>query len=158
MPKFERKNRSKEAPGINTSSMPDIIFILLFFFMVATVLREVSLKVMNRLPQATEIEEIEDKSLVKYIYVGKPVAAYREVFGTDDRIQLNDRISSLSDIGLFITSERADLREDKRSFMKISLKVDRESKLGIVTDIKQELRKADALLLNYTAAPRAEIY
>ena len=158
MPKFERKNRSKEAPGINTSSMPDIIFILLFFFMVATVLREVSLKVLNRLPAATEIEDVEDKSLVKYIYVGKPVLAYRSIYGTDDRIQLNDAIASLNDIGLFITTERAKLREDKRSFMKISLKVDKESKLGIVTDVKQELRKADALLLNYTAAPRAEIY
>ena len=158
MPKFERKNRSKEAPGINTSSMPDIIFILLFFFMVATVLRDVSLKVLNRLPQATEIEDIEDKSLVKYIYVGKPVAAYRATRGTDDMIQLNDAFASLDDIGLFVTTERAKLREDKRSYMKISLKVDQESKLGIVTDIKQELRKADALLLNYTAQQRAEIY
>lgn len=157
MAKFERK-KDKKAPGVNTSSLPDIIFIMLFFFMVATVLREVSLKVFNRVPQATEIEPVDDKSLVKYIYVGAPRDIYQNIYGTDDRIQLNDAIADVSDIGLFIAMERASIREDKRSYMKISLKVDREAKLGIITDIKQELRKADALLLNYIASPRGEVY
>ena len=143
---------------MNTASLPDIIFILLFFFMVATVLREVTLKVQNRLPQATEVEDVDDKSLVKFIYVGAPHPQFRSQYGSDDRIQLNDAIANLNDIGFFIESERAKLREDKRSFMKISLKVDSRAKLGIVTDIKQELRKADALLINYNATPRADIY
>lgn len=158
MAKFERK-KGKDTPKLNASAMPDIIFILLFFFMVATVLREVSLKVMNTVPQATEIEEIEDKSLVKYIYVGQPRVQYQEQYGTDDRIQLNDAIANIGDIGLFIQTEKANIDPpDKRSYMKISLKVDRDAKLGIVTDIKQELRKADALLINYNASARAEIY
>lgn len=153
-----KKDKGNAIPKINTSSLPDIIFILLFFFMVATVLREVSLKVQNSLPQATEIEKLEDKSLVKYIYIGPPQPAYQQQYGTDDRIQLNDAISTVSDIGLFISSERASLRSDKRSFMKISLKVDQSSKLGIVTDVKQELRKADALLVNYASLRRDEVY
>ncbi len=157
MAKFERK-KGKDTPKLNASAMPDIIFILLFFFMVATVLREVSLKVLNSVPQATEIEEIEDKSLVKYIYVGQPRVQYQEQYGTDDRIQLNDAIANVGDIGLWIQTEKSTLPPNKRSYMKISLKVDRDAKLGIVTDIKQELRKADALLINYNASPRAEIY
>lgn len=155
--KFQ-KDKGTAIPKINTSSLPDIIFILLFFFMVATVLREVSLKVQNQLPQATEIEKIDDKSLVKYIYIGPPQPLYQKQYGTDDRIQLNDAIANLGEIGLFISSERADLRPDKRSYMKISLKVDQSSKLGIVTDVKQELRKADALLINYASLRRDEVY
>jgi biopolymer transport protein ExbD len=155
--KFKKK-QGNTTPGINTSSLPDIIFILLFFFMVATVLRETSLKVKNSLPQATEIEKLQDKSLVKYIYIGPPQDMYVQQYGTDDRIQLNDAIASLGEIGLFIESERAALRPDKRSYMKISLKVDKGSKLGIVTDVKQELRKADALLITYASMKREEVY
>lgn len=157
MAKFQRK-KGKETPKLNASAMPDIIFILLFFFMVATVLREVSLKIQNSLPQATEIEKVKDKSLVSYIYVGKPRAQYRDQYGTDDRIQLNDAIASLEDIGYFISMEKSNLPPNKRSYLKVGLKVDRDAKLGIVTDIKQELRKADALLITYNAAPRTEVY
>jgi biopolymer transport protein ExbD len=157
MSKFEKK-RGKVTPTISTASLPDIIFILLFFFMVATQLREVSLKVKNSLPQATELEKLQEKSLVKYIYVGKPQAMWQSIYGTDDRIQLSDAIVGLDKIGSFIGIERASLRSDRRRYMKISLKVDKDSKLGIVTDIKQELRKADALLLNLAANPRAEVY
>jgi biopolymer transport protein ExbD len=154
-----KKDKGSSIPKINTSSLPDIIFILLFFFMVATVLREVSLKVQNQLPQATEIEKIEDKSLVKYIYIGPPQPLYQKQYGTDDRIQLNDAISNVGDIGFFITSERASMEPpEKRSLMRISLKVDQSTKLGIVTDVKQELRKADALRINYASLQREEVY
>jgi len=155
--KFKKK-QGNATPKISTSSLPDIIFILLFFFMVATVLRETSLKVKNSLPQATEIEKLQDKSLVKYIYIGPPQDMFVKQYGTDARIQLNDAIASIDEIGLFVESERATLRPDKRSFMKISLKVDKRSKLGIVTDVKQELRKADALLITYASLRREEVY
>ena len=157
MGKFSTK-RGKATPQISTSSLPDIIFILLFFFMVATVMREVTLKVQNKLPQATEIEKMEDRSLISYIYIGKPLLAYQRELGTAARIQLNDAFAEVTDIGPFIEAERTGMNEEKRSFMKISLKVDKDTKIGIVTDVKQELRKANALIINYTTGTRGEIY
>ena len=157
MSKFKTK-RGKGTPTISTASLPDIIFILLFFFMVVVVMREVTLKVRNELPQATEIEQLEDRSLVSYIYIGRPLPQYQSELGTAARIQLNDAFAEVSEVGPFIEFERNELREDKRSFMKVALKVDKETKIGIVTDVKQELRKANALLVNYTTQERQEVY
>ena len=70
MSKFKKKK--KGMPGISTASLPDIVFMLLFFFMVTTVMRETELKIKKpQLPKATEIKKLERKSLVSYIYVGK---------------------------------------------------------------------------------------
>jgi biopolymer transport protein ExbD len=82
--------KKKAPPGINTSALPDIVFMLLFFFMVTTVMRETDLKVKLVVPQATEIQKLEKKSLVSYIYIGPPSESFRAKFGTAPRIQLND--------------------------------------------------------------------
>ncbi len=155
MSKFESK-LAKAAPTISTASLPDIIFILLFFFMVATVMREVTLKVENRLPKATELQKLEKRTLVSYIYIGSPLD--KKMWGTAPKLQLNDAFAEVGDVGLFIEHERANMPESKRRYLKISLKVDKETKIGIVTDVKQELRKANALRVNYAALPRMEIY
>lgn len=159
MAKFQTKS-GKGTPEIPTSALPDIIFILLFFFMAVTQIREVTLKIKNQIPKATELEKVKDRSLVKYIYIGKPAGLFEKIHGTEDKIQLNDRIVDdlKAEIGSFVKTERDNLPENKRRYMKISLKVDVDSKLGIVTDVKQELRKADALLLNLAANPRGEVY
>ena len=83
MAKFRKKGK-KEVPAISTSSLPDIIFMLLFFFMVATVMREVTLIVQMTPPKATEIQKLEDKSLVSYIYIGQPVKKLQEKMGKDE--------------------------------------------------------------------------
>ena len=153
MSKF-RKNDSKELPPISTSSLPDIVFMLLFFFMVTTTMREVALKVKVTLPQATELSKLEKKSLVSYIYVGSPMPQYQKMLGSAPRIQLNDQLSDVSDIGNFITSEREKHDEAEIPLMITSLKVDENTKMGIVSDIKQELRKVSALHINYSARPK----
>lgn len=149
MAKFEKK-RKKGSPGISTASLPDIVFMLLFFFMVSTVLREVELRVNVRLPEASEVKKLEKKSLVSYIYIGKPITAYQEQYGTEPRIQLNDAFAHLNDIDEYITSEREERDENERPFMTVSLKVDENTKMGIVVDVKQELRKSQALKINYS--------
>ena len=149
MAKFKNKKK-KEAPGINTSSLPDIIFMLLFFFMVATVMREVALIVKVTPPKATEVQKLEDKSLVSNIYIGKPMKQFRAKMGSNDRIQLNDKFAEVRDIKDHIALEREDLPQHKRNKLIVSFKVDNETKMGIVTDVKQELRKANALKINYT--------
>ncbi len=149
MAKFARKGKGG-TPAISTASLPDIVFMLLFFFMVTTVMREVDLKIRVKLPKATEVKKLEKKSLVSYIYVGKPIEAYREKFGTEPRLQLNDVLSQVSDIIPYISAEREKMDENDIPFMTTSIKADKEVKMGIITDIKQELRRASALKINYS--------
>ncbi|WP_321286975.1 biopolymer transporter ExbD [uncultured Sunxiuqinia sp.] len=155
MSKF-RKNDTKELPPISTASLPDIVFMLLFFFMVSTTMREVTMKVQVTVPSATELSKLEKKSLVSYIYVGTPFKQYQSVFGSEPRIQLNDQFAKVSDIPDYITAEREARDEAEVPFMITSLKVDEYTKMGIVTDIKQELRKAAALHINYSSRKKAE--
>ena len=147
MSRFKSK-KSKGSPAINTSSLPDIIFMLLFFFMVTSVMREVTLKVKTKLPQATEIQKLEKKSLVSYIYIGPPVKS--ALYGTNSRIQLNDTFATIDNIQEFVAKEREDRDEADKKFITTSLKVDGLTKMGIVSDVKQELRKAGALKINYS--------
>lgn len=150
MGKF-RKEEKKSPPPISTASLPDIVFMLLFFFMVSTVMRDSELKIKKpSLPQATEVKKLEKKSLVSYIYVAPPRPMYQGKYGTEPRIQLNDAISELSDIKDYIAAEREARDENEVPFMTTSLKVDEFTKMGLVTDIKQELREAQALKINYS--------
>jgi len=150
MAKFTRKG-GKGVPAISTASLPDIVFMLLFFFMVSTKMRDVEYKVQIKVPEATELKKLEKKSLVSFIYVGKPIKSFQAKYGTEPRIQLNDQFAGLTDIDQFVTSEREKRNEAERPLMTVSLKVDQETKMGIVTDVKQELRKSQALKINYSA-------
>ena len=149
MAKF-RKEKSKALPPVSTASLPDIVFMLLFFFMVSTSIKEVELKVAIKAPMATEIKKLEKKSLVSNIYVGEPKKQFIKNMGTEPRIQLNDQFAEVNDIGGFIEEERSKISEVERPFMTISLKVDENTKMGIVTDIKQQLRRVSALKINYS--------
>jgi len=149
MSKFNKKNKG-EIPAVNTASLPDIVFMLLFFFMVATVMRDNELKINNQLPAADQVEKLDKKDLVMYIYAGKPNSGYQAQYGTEARIQLNDKFSEVSDIPAFIYAERESKREEVRPFLTTALKVDKGTNMGIVGDIKQELRKVNALKINYT--------
>ncbi len=149
MSKFARKGKGG-TPAISTASLPDIVFMLLFFFMVTTVMREVDLKISVKLPEASEIKKLEKKSLVSYIYVGVPTKPLRKIYGTEPRLQLNDKLSQISDIAAYIDSERQKMDEPDIPFMTTSIKADMEVKMGIITNIKQELRKAQALKINYS--------
>ncbi len=149
MSKFRRKGKSKGTPGISTASLPDIVFMLLFFFMVSTTMRETELKIKVTVPQASEGTKLEKKSLASNIYVGVPTRSYQNLFGTEPRVQLNDMFASVQDIQTYIASEREARNEAERPFMTTVMKVDENVKMGIVTDIKQELRKANALKISY---------
>ncbi|MCB4806858.1 biopolymer transporter ExbD [Tamlana sp. 62-3] len=148
MSKFKKKKEGG-VPAVNTAALPDIVFMLLFFFMVATVMRQNTLKIENNLPFADQVEKLDKKDLVMYIYAGKPSDNYKQ-YGTQARIQLNDDFANVSDIASFIAAERASKREELVPFLTTALKVDGETNMGIVGDIKQELRKVNALKINYT--------
>ena len=153
MGKFN-KNGSKEVPELNTSSLPDLIFSILFFFMMVTSMREVTLKVEFDTPKGTEIEKLEKKSLVSYVYIGRPTKEFRSKMGTGTRIQLNDRFASVKDVAPFVANERADMRQADQAIMKVALKADQDVQMGVMTDVKMELRRARALSLMYSAEDR----
>jgi biopolymer transport protein ExbD len=153
MGRFKEKKASG-IPKISTASLPDIVFILLCFFMVSTTMRETTLIVKVRLPEATEVQKLERKSLVSFIYVGQPIKA---TFGTESRIQLNDQFATIVDIQAFIATEREARDEADRRLMTTSIKADRDTRMGIVSDIKQELRKAGAFKINYSSRKTSRI-
>ena len=150
MAKFLKKG-DKGTPGINTASLPDIVFMILMFFMVSTSMRQTDRMVNVKLPEASEIIRLERKDLACYIFIGTPSMQYRREFGTDSRIQLNDSFRNTSDIRDFIAAEREALDEVDREFMTVSLKIDENTRMGIVTDVKQELRRCSALKIMYAA-------
>jgi biopolymer transport protein ExbD len=151
MSKFNPEGGKKEVPAITTASLPDIMFMLLFFFMVSTTLRENELKITQKLPDATEITKLEKKSLVSYIYVGSPRKEWQGQLGTESRIQLDDNFATVNDLRGYIAGEWEKRNEADRPKMTVSLKADEKTKMGIITEIKQELRKAEALKINYSA-------
>ena len=135
--KFEKK-RSETKQEIPTSSMPDIIFMLLLFFMVDTTLREQEIFVKFTLPVAKAVEKIENKRLISYIWVGD-----------NERIQIDDNIVKLDEIQKIMYDKRVTLPS-----VIVSLRIDKNSRMGLVTDIQQSLRKADARRINYSAVAK----
>ena len=132
--KFEKK-RASTKQEIPTASMPDIIFMLLLFFMVTTTLREVQVFVNYSLPEAKAIEKIENRRLISYIWVGE-----------DARIQINDSLVKMEEIQSIMYAKRQALPN-----IIVSMRIDRNTDMGYVTDIQQELRKAFCLRINYSA-------
>ena len=153
MGRFKEK-QAKGMPAISTASLPDIVFILLCFFMVSTTMRETTLIVKIRLPEATEVQKLEKKALVSFIYVGQPIKGN---FGTESRIQLNDQFANIADIQAYIATEREARDEADRKFLTTSIKADRDTRMGIITDIKQELRQCGAFKINYSSRKTARL-
>ena len=147
-----KKKGDKSLPPISSASLPDVIFMILFFFMVSTTMRDQELLVRYKLPEATEVQKLEKKSLVSYIHIGQPSLAMQAKFGTAPRIQLTDSYKISRDTGDFVAAERAKLNESDRAAMTICLKADQSTKMGIITDVKQELRRANALKISYAAS------
>ena len=144
------KQKRRNVPGLNTASLPDLIFTVLFFFMIVTHMRKVAVKVKYQVPQGTELTRLTKKSTVSYIYIGK-------MQGTEGReqgqivVQLNDKLSNPSEVEEYITAERNRMAAEDAQQMTVSIKADRNADMGVVTDVKQALRNANALRINYSA-------
>ena len=150
MARFTGK-KAKETPGLNMGSMSDIIFMLLFFFMVITTMRESTLFVKITVPQGTEVSKLEKKSLVSYINVGVPMQQWQSKYGKEPVIQLNDQISEVGEIAQFVELERADRSEADRPNITTAIKADMNVRMGVISDIKQELRNNGAYKIFYNA-------
>ena len=150
------KNGGREMPEMNTSSLPDLIFTILFFFMMVTSMREVTLMVKFERPAGTQLEKLARKSCTSFIYIGKPTDALQTQFGSGTRIQLNDKFAEVNEVYDFIMEDRNELSDVDKPFYTVSLKCDKQTPMGIITDVKQVLRKAYALKIVYSASKAQE--
>lgn len=148
MPKFAKKKGS-ELPPVSTASLPDIVFMLLFFFMTVTEMIDSELMVYNKVPTADQVQKLDKKDPVVYIYAGKPLPRYQDKFGSNAKIQVNDKFADVSEIAPFILQYRDGLREEQRDIFITALKVDSETNMGLIGDVKEELRDVNALKLTY---------
>lgn len=151
MAKFKKKTNVKQ--DIPTSSMPDVVFMLLFFFMVTTEMRKTSIDVKQQIPKATQLRKLMRKSLVANLYIGEPTKIQ---FGKEPKIQADDTFIDTKDIIRWVNEQKAKLDEVERDQLTVSLKVDSEAKRGIIADVETELRKANARKLLYSTLEERE--
>jgi biopolymer transport protein ExbD len=150
-----KKDKKRASPALSTASLPDIVFMLLFFFMVATVMRETDMQVDIKPPIANEIIKLENRKLVGHIYIGFPV---NQNLGREPRIQLNDQlVDDATKIKGYVADKVGALSEEERTQFVVSLKVDAKTKMGIVNRVKYELRINEYFKINYAASsPKVE--
>lgn len=146
MAKFKKKTQVKQ--DIPTSSMPDVVFMLLFFFMVTTEMRETTIEVKQQIPRATQLRKLLRKSLVANLYIGEPRKP--ALYGKEPKIQADDVFIEVKDIIRWVNEKKSELPENEREQITVSLKVDKEAKRGIISDVEVELRKANARKLLYS--------
>jgi biopolymer transport protein ExbD len=147
MSKFKKKERA--TPAVSTASLPDIVFMLLFFFMVTTVLREQDILVEQKIPQASQLQKLQNKTLISYIFIGKPKNT--GLYGSEPRVQANDVLISSPEIVQWVNQERDKLAEADRGLITISMKIDKDVKMGPISDVQTELRNADARRVLYAS-------
>ena len=147
--------RDHEVPTLNTSSLPDLIFTVLFFFMIVTHMREVELKVKYEVPQGTELLKLTHKSAVVYIYIGRD-RTHRATTATDDGMvmQLNDKIATVGEIKQYIEQERSQMNSDDQGRMTVSIKADRDTRMATIASVKKALQESYALKINYSATEK----
>jgi biopolymer transport protein ExbD len=152
MSKFKKKTQVKQE--IPTSSMPDVVFMLLFFFMVTTELRETSIEVKQGIPRATQLRKLMRKSLVANLYIGEPTKP--ALYGKEPKIQADDVFIEAKDIIRWVNEKKSELPENEREQITVSLKVDKDAKRGLISDVEIELRKANARKLLYSTLQEKE--
>lgn len=139
--KFSQSRRS--VPQLNVASMPDLIFTVLFFFMIVTHMRSDEVKVRLQVPQGKEVQKLANKQAVVNLYIGRQGEVWR--------VQLNNEIVQPADIPARIEDIRGGLSQENQQRLTVSLRVDRKAPMGLVSEVKHQLQQAYALKINYSA-------
>lgn len=153
---FNLNRREREVPALNTASLPDLIFTVLFFFMIVTHMRQADLKVQYRVPQGTELGRLTHKSTAQYVYIGPPGKELQPTLGTETLIQLNDRIVTTDELRDLLMKQRQMMSDEDQERMVVSIRADRKTDFRIIADVKQALREVGALRVNYSAVDTDE--
>lgn len=145
------RGRNHDIPALNTASLPDLIFSILFFFMLVVHMRKTTVHVKYQVPMATELSRLYNNSNVQYIYIGLPVNNLGQVKGEKMVVQLNDNLTTIPEIKKYLIQLSAVLPPEQRRQLSVSIKADRHADMGTIMDLKQALREANVLNVNFTA-------
>ncbi len=145
------RRRSHRVPALNTSSLPDLVFTVLFFFMIVTHMRRVTLKVKYQTPQGTELTRLTKKTVNTYIYIGAPIGSQD---AANSRIQINDKLVTTDEVTDYMAEERKRLSPEDLNQMSVTIKSDRNTRMKVITDVKKSLRKANTLRIYYAATDK----
>lgn len=148
------RRRSHDIPELNTASLPDLIFTILFFFMLVTHMRKVAVKVKYQVPQGTELTKLVKKTTITYLYIGKPMSETGQLASDSLCIQMNDKLVDVAEIKSYLVKERATMAAEDKKQMSVSIRADKETPMGRIIDIKQSLREANVLNVNYAATKK----
>lgn len=148
------RRRSHDIPELNTASLPDLIFTILFFFMLVTHMRKVAVKVKYQVPQGTELTKLVKKTDITYLYIGKPMNETGQLASDSLCIQMNDKLVDVAEIKSYLVKERATMAAEDKKQMSVSIRADKETPMGRIIDIKQSLREANVLNVNYAATKK----
>lgn len=148
MAKFTKK-KSGELPPVSTASLPDIVFMLLFFFMTVTQMKDDEIMVINEVPTANQIQKLDKKDPVMYIYAGEPMVRFQEKHGKNAKLQVNDQFVNVDEIPSFVLKYKEGLRQEEQDIFITALKIDQNTKMGLISDVKEKLREINALKINY---------
>lgn len=146
---FRRKQRS--VPELNTASLPDLIFTVLFFFMIVTHMREDTMKVTCKIPQGTELAKLKKKSNIIHLYIGKAIAQQGNANNGSMQIQINDRVVNIDDIADVINAEKERMLPEEQEKMVVAIKADKHANMATINKVKLALRQAKALRITYLA-------
>lgn len=150
------RRRSHDIPELNTASLPDLIFTILFFFMLVTHMRKVAVKVKYQVPQGTELTKLVKKTAITYLYIGKPMNETGQLASDSLCIQMNDKLVDVAEIKSYLVKERATMSAEDKKQMSVSIRADKETPMGRIIDIKQSLREANVLNVNYAATKKTK--
>lgn len=144
-----RRKKQRQVPGLNMTSMPDLIFTVLFFFMIVTHMRNETVKVDLSVPEGTEVSKPATKRSIINIYIGTDARGVT-------RIQVNEDLCDIRDVNDRVRGYRSSLSEEAQEEMVVNIRADRETPMSVINELKTELRKADALKIRYSALEKKE--
>ncbi len=163
---IRRNRRLREVPMLNTASLPDLIFTVLFFFMIVTHMRTTTSKVQYALPQGTELKRLVKKSAVTYIYIGRDMPETTRETSTVAspntssassmdvsayKVQLNNRVGTIGEVASFVANEKKRMTPDDQVKMTVSIKADRSTPMYVINAVKRAVRAGGATRINYSA-------
>lgn len=171
---IRRNRRLREVPILNTASLPDLIFTVLFFFMIVTHMRTTTSKVKYALPQGTELKRLVKKSAVTYIYIGRDMPKTTRETSTvvspntssasspntssassmdvsAYKVQLNNRVGTIGEVASFVANEKKRMNPDDQVKMTVSIKADRSTPMYVINAVKRAVRAGGATRINYSA-------
>ena len=163
---IRRNRRLREVPMLNTASLPDLIFTVLFFFMIVTHMRTTTSKVKYALPQGTELKRLAKKSAVTYIYIGRDMPETTRETSTvvspntssassmdvsAYKVQLNNRVGTIGEVASFVANEKKRMNPDDQVKMTVSIKADRSTPMYVINAVKRAVRAGGATRINYSA-------